>query len=205
MPDPRYFGLSISGIASVRAAMGAAGMLASDMLASGESQIEFPDWRHVPPEKLDGTPFHPDCYYPAEVCTPEQIAYMDALDGVRRYRPEGNSGIQTWKLRSNDYWIVNADECAEALQAWASVEPERRHAIIESVVAEDIAESGSGWIEAMGNICGSDGDDPRDVRLEPLVVTPCGRYPTVAAFVAVWFDWLAFLRLGAEGDGFMVE
>lgn len=198
---PRYLCLNIVGMGEARAAMRLAGMLAME-----GSPIRLPSCRSLPAEALDGTPFHPESYYPDELCTPEQVAYMDALDHWRRYRPTGNVGIQAWKLESNDHWIVTAEECAEALRAWESLSPGRQQEIREAVVEMDIGASDASIRSAAIPDVTEDLDDASSAgdHVSAVVHVKVPR-TALARFIAEWDEWLGFLRLGAEGDGFMVD
>ncbi|CAN5841052.1 hypothetical protein BH23CHL8_BH23CHL8_27320 [soil metagenome] len=170
--NPAYFRLNILGMAKIRAVMDAAGMLAWQ-----GSLPPMPAWEHVPLQTLDGEPFHPELGYPDDRCTPEQIAYMDARDEWRRYRPGGNVGVQAWKLQSNDFWVVTAEECAEALSVWDPLLQEDQEEIVEAVTKTDIAGSDESlrfWEEALARVGAVDSDDSGPGHQPPTLMTPTG-------------------------------
>jgi hypothetical protein len=201
-PNPAYLCLNADGMALVRLAM-----LNAEMLAAEGSPLPLPALEHLPTTTLDGERFHPDLGYPDELCTPEQIAWMDALDRWRRYRPEGNIGIQAWKLRSNDLWIVTAEECAEAVRAWESLEQQCQQAILELAVAADVTESDPSrrsLVDAAADAFNTTDEHRFERGRRKLSVVLEGHRSEVERFTVRWDRWLGYLRLGAEGDGFKV-
>ena len=201
-PDPGYFRLSITGMGRMRAVMDLAGMLARE-----GTPLHRPDWRHLPDKTLDGKLFRPDGYQPGAILTPDQIAYVDELGRWCRYRPGGNVGIQAWKLRSNDYWIVTAEECAESLRTWESLPPERQQGHLGTVATTDIVESDESlrsWRQTLEHAFETGGFDGQQPEPGSVTVT-LDRPADLSRLIALWEAWLGFLRLAAEGDGFTVE
>ena len=49
---------------------------------------------------------------------PEVNGFGDTYQRLATYRHDGSVGISWWKPASNDYYIVTAEECTEALRAW---------------------------------------------------------------------------------------
>lgn len=202
-PDPRYCKLNLSAMVTVRALMEAAGMLATE-----GARPEFPSLERVQHLTLDGQQFHPELYFPHEVCTPEQVAFMDAVQQQRRYRPEGSVGVQWWKLQSNDYWIVTAEECSEAVSRWESLGPDRRRELLEEFAGlhldntinwlDEFRDTFGPSLEAIerGSVAGH--SDP--VAVESVEIPDGPDH-----LVTLWAKWLAYLHLGAESSGFMVE
>ncbi|TXH53635.1 MAG: hypothetical protein E6Q97_12780 [Desulfurellales bacterium] len=114
--DAGYFCLNIWGMSLCRQIMAE-----HNMLADGGHPL-WPEAKDFDATSDEIDEWYDKIYYPedGEVAEPPPnvAAYFDALKAVKCYHPEGTTGVPTFKLCSNDGWVVTSDECRQAVDAW---------------------------------------------------------------------------------------
>lgn len=110
-----YFRLNIWGMGTARQIMGALGML---------TDAPFPDWPNLEefglPEYPDEPGNYPEGPYRVAaqaLLNDEEIAFLEAVQETRD-RDAKTPAIPSYKLMSNDDWLVTEREIQEALEAW---------------------------------------------------------------------------------------
>ncbi|MFI6874964.1 hypothetical protein ACIBL6_16170 [Streptomyces sp. NPDC050400] len=122
-----YFRLNIWGMGTARQLMSALDML---------TDTPFPTWPTLEAYSLTDHPDNPN-HHPAgperqaaqQRLTADQRAYLDAVQATMDWAPQ-TQGIASYKLLSNDGWLVTEREITDALTAWEKAAPHDREEIL---------------------------------------------------------------------------
>lgn len=178
--DPTYFRVSMGGIDGLLAPMDAAGMIA---------RAPEPSWDFVAVEGIPRRLVRDEAGVEHQVLDKDSPEYRIHWEQVE-YRHADEAGIAVWKLCSNEGWIVTAGECSEALAAWDRLTAEDQRSVATEHMGRDVETRGSAEKALLNEWLG--------IAIEDLSVE------FQVDDDALWSRWLAWLRLAADGDGFVV-
>lgn len=183
LEDPAYFRASIGGMIALRDVMSAAGMVAPP--ARPPSWVH-PNERSIPVRSV-GRDVNGVEHWQWVWDSPEYRSFIEQTE----YRCKGTIGIAMWKLCSNDGWVVTAEECSEALAVWDSLTSEAQRSLVTEHIdsARDMQDS----------------PEEARIRFGAELRVPVEQLSLLRQYDdEFWAKWLAWLRLGADSEGFIV-
>lgn len=175
-PRPNYFRLNIFGMSRWTAAMSQLGMLSEGgqppSFAEAPKGYRDKEWEDMP------------------------VWFRDQEEAKLADHDLAGPGIPWWKFSSNDGWHVTAQECRQAVEAFAAhTEGQVKATLLETVDPGPDPErnkarlTGEMVINALGVV---------GVKM----ATEDGAEPGIDP--EYWAEWIEFLRAGAAHDGFQV-